>query len=169
MNTVYEKLYEIVEKRMTEQGGKMPCSKQAFLYTTRVSTGECSIEEMKELSNMECVETAYLGIMGRLADAGAMKAYEMSEQQDKTKFLGTILGNLICSKEAGVKAGRIVENKDVKFNYQKDTIYEDVLGEQAVNAEPVTERRMVDRLYSVYLRMPKPVHRVVRKVTRKDK
>lgn len=170
MNTVYGQLYDIVERRMAAQQKKMPCSKNAFLYTTKAELGKCSVAEMQGLSNSECVEVAYLGIFGRLPEMGAKKAYECYEQQEKSIFLSNLLYTLINSEEAIIKNGIVVENKGALIDYLNQELQQDKLNTNKENEVTTsTEGGVKDKLYNVYIKMPLPLRKLARKLLRRDK
>ncbi len=114
--SIYEKLYDLIDKRLREAGRAMPCARQAFLTAAASPPSSLDLRELGGSGNLVFFETAFLCLLGRLPDAAARKHWggmiaTLPAGVFRKKLLDAILGTPVAkARHAAIvdEAGRRV-------------------------------------------------------------
>lgn len=169
MNTTYGALYDIVEQRLKNTDRDMPCSRQAFLFAADMGPGECDGMRMMDMGNEEFFQAVYLGLFNRLPDQSAKLVWKEELATSPDKFREALFDTLLCSPEAVTKGSCLINNQLVPVKYRELTaLNEFILRKGAGQADFSAKEGWKDRLYKLYIKLPLPLRKLIRKILRRN-
>lgn len=167
MDSVYGKLYDIVENRLREYDKTMPSSKSVFLYAVDKEPGILDGTQTKEMKDDIFFEVAYMGLLNRLPDESAKEAWKYQMQTEPENFRAQLLDALIFSQEAIIK-GSIFKNNQIVAVKQRDLRVVQISGvKQDISGDTIQKRGLKDRLYALYTKLPLSMRIFLRKILRR--
>ena len=72
---IYEKIYDEVEKALTQAGQSMPVSREAFLLAAEMPAGVFDVELLEHADNRTFLEVAFLCIRFAVPGEGSMQSW----------------------------------------------------------------------------------------------
>lgn len=174
IESTYEALYDIVEKRLQEHDRQMLCRKEVYLFSLHNKPGVCDGEKLSALSsNADFFQGAFLSLLNRLPDEAVSKTWEMNIKTRKPEeFQAELMEVLLSSPEAVMKSSVYVNNEITKPRLRKKQPLENLIQsgtDEKQEAAPVQSQEQLgfkDRLYKVYLKLPESVRRVAHRIVR---
>ncbi len=163
---IYGKMYDMVEQRMSTQGLHLPCTRDTFLYSAKVSQGCCDGALMEEADNPSFLQMAYMGVLNRLPDQDALDLWKREYRSSQDVFRCRCMDALIFCSEALGKQTVFINNTVVETKQRDIRPLDDYIAMQnggKARKEKLSER-IVSALYRGYSRLPYSLRRVLRKI-----
>lgn len=158
MNDVYEKIYDIVENNILDQGGDFTYTKAAFLFEANRECNELDFLKLLKLNNQEFFEAAYLGMLGRLPDDGAYKSWDHHiKNMASQAFQERLTKSILSSNEFKLK-GIVIKNCIYALNSVDNNIHGSVNSKIAIYSI----------LHKVYKKLPLKIRLIIRRILGKD-
>lgn len=110
MDKVYMDLYDITNGNMQAAGKQLSMSKEAFLFKQRNEENIFDISLCGECDNIDFLQIAYLGLLGRMPDRGAVTKWMKKIDLEPAEFRGQLIEKLSASGEYAERDVKISNN-----------------------------------------------------------
>ena len=110
MDKVYEGLYDITNCNMQAAGKKLSMSKKAFLFKQRNEEKIFDVSLCGECDNTDFLQIAYLALLGRMPDRGAITKWMKKTDLEPAEFRRQLIEKLSASGEYAERDVKIVNN-----------------------------------------------------------
>lgn len=151
---VYEKLYDIVNRNITNANGKMVASKEVFLLDAELEPQKTNMELLKNISSRDIVHASYVAILRRMPDQAALQYWTSPQMLQKQDYCKSVIRSLVDSVERTMKGIEL-------YNLQELDLKQSKLEKIKQLIAP-----FINWLYKIYRLLPKSWKTVIRKVLR---
>lgn len=162
MNKIYEDLYDITSHNIQSTGNQLTMKRDTFLYKQRSQEGVFDISLCGECDNDSFLQIAYLGMLGRMPDLGAVSKWTKKISLEPTVFRSQLLECLVESEEFGGRDVEIVNNIYNMYLLRKS---------KKVGILRYRMRTIKKRFYRLmkkgYMNLPEKNRRIIKKILKK--
>lgn len=110
MDKIYEDLYDITNCNMQSAGKQLIITKEAFMFKQRSRERVFDVSLCGECDNASFLQIAYLGMMGRMPDRGAIMKWMKKVDLEPAEFRRQLIERLSSSGEFAERDVKIVNN-----------------------------------------------------------
>lgn len=162
MSQIYSNLYDIVNQRMSESGGTLLCSKEAFMVMTQSEPGIMDGKQLISLENDVFIEAVYLTYLKRLPDPQSRQMWQYyAHHKERKQFQRMLIDSVLDSDEAITKGSSFIHNCVTELTMR------DWKALEVGNVQKEINPTLKDKLYKVYEKMPIRLQIVIRKILRR--
>lgn len=110
MEKIYASLYDITNENLHKAGKSLAMSRETFLFLHSSKPGIFDVSLCGDCSNESFLQMAYQGMLGRMPDPGAVKAWMAKSELPKDSFRRQLIAKIEASEEFAKRETRIINN-----------------------------------------------------------
>lgn len=110
MDKIYSDLYDITSRNMQSVGKQLTMKKDTFMFKQRSTDGVFDVSLCGDCDNASFLQIAYLGLLGRMPDPGAVTKWMEKANLAPAEFRSQLLERITASEEYAKRDVKIVNN-----------------------------------------------------------
>lgn len=152
---VYENLYDIMFQKIELAEAKFIPTKKSFLLALELEPQKTNLALLKDVSKEDIVQTAYVALLRRFPDDGAVKYWKQEELQTREDYNKLVMQTLVNSVERAMKGIEV---------YNAETV-----GVKTSRIYRIKEKiyPVLSLMYKIYRFLPEPIRKILKKVLRR--
>lgn len=162
MIDIYDRLYDITSENMSKTGKTIAMYKETFLFKQRSEKGIFDVSLCGDCENEVFLQMVYVGMLERMPDPGAVKAWREKLSLPKSEFRRQMIEKISLSEEFAKKDVKIINNV---FN---PTLLND---SKTVWQYSRTMRKVKRKIYSMvkrgYIRLPEKCKATIKRAVKR--
>lgn len=153
--SIYEKLYDVMYRNVEQAGAKFAPTKEHFLMMAELEPQRTNMEIFRDVSKEEIVQIAYLAILRRFPDEGAIQYWKQPELVQREDYNKIVIKSVANSIERSMKGIELYNIEAIGIDISR-------LGRMKEKLLP-----LLNILYKIYGCLPDPVRKGLKKILRR--
>lgn len=110
MDKIYSDLYDITSRNMQSAGKQLTMKKDTFMYKQKSAENVFDLRLCGECDNESFLQMAYLGLLGRMPDPGAVNKWMEKAGLDSAEFRRQLTERIMSSEEFAKRNVQVINN-----------------------------------------------------------
>lgn len=152
---VYAALYDVVNRNMATAGKTFVPTKNSFLLSTELEPQKTNLELLKDVNKEEIVQTAYVTVLRRFPDEGAIQYWKQPYIYQREDYNKIVIKSVVNSIERTMKGIDLYNAEAVNIDISR-------FGRLKEKLFPI-----LNLLYKIYRLLPASIRKIIKKVLRR--